>query len=353
MKKQKIGIIGLGYMGLHHLKIFDDMNKSGFLKNTTVDLICDPNSESLQEIAKTYNIKRTTTDPFKVTTDDKINTVIIASPTKYHYEQVKSAVNNKKAIYCEKPLSVNLQQSSELTSIVNKFNIPNQVGLVLRHSPSVFYTKKLLESKLFSKPKMIHYRFDGCTPIGGHYKTLDKISTISNGGGIIKESNVHDFDLLRYLFGDFNVDNSVITRNRNDVDTHLSSNFYFKNDIFANFTSIWHNIIGKNVTRRFEIFCDNGLIIAEDFMHGGIIKYQLKGEKMKTVKLKESQNLYFQEKKIDLKIKQFCSRYSAIANYAFLESLKNNTKCYPSFNEAYTADKIIDKIYNNAKIIKK
>jgi len=315
-------------------------------------MICDPNVEHLEEIAERYNIENYTPNPKKAILDDDVNAVIIASPTKFHKEQVELAIGRNIPIYCEKPLTLTSQESQELADKVNNSNIPNQIGLVLRHSPSINFIKDLLESGEFGKTVLVNYRHDACFPFGGIYRGDWRKDRQISGGGILKEANVHDIDLLMYLFGDYEIEKCEMDGDEQNIETYLRMDLNF-NDFKVFFNTFWHNIPRRGTSRRIEIFCENGFIFADDFMFNGPVTYKLKDQDYKTITRRELFYDYLEKKGIEKKkFKRFRQWYSSLANYAFYLSLKNNEKCEPSFDVGVKADKEVDKIYSKAGLVK-
>lgn len=78
-----IGIIGLSYMGLHHLKIMrkllaDDLVKAHILH------VCDLDEARLNATAEKYGIPRATTTPEALVGDADLDAVVIATPWSTH-----------------------------------------------------------------------------------------------------------------------------------------------------------------------------------------------------------------------------------------------------------------------------
>ena len=79
--------------------------------------------------------------------DEQIDILVIATPTKTHYENVLSALSsNVKAIFCEKPLTFDLGQSIELVKKAKELSKLLVVNYMRRWDKFYAECKELLES---------------------------------------------------------------------------------------------------------------------------------------------------------------------------------------------------------------
>ena len=90
-----IGIIGTGYWGKNHIKIYNSLLK----KEKLIDYlkICDINEERAIEMGKLYNIDYTTNID-DIINDKRITAVVIVTPSSTHYELSKLALENNKDV---------------------------------------------------------------------------------------------------------------------------------------------------------------------------------------------------------------------------------------------------------------
>ena len=93
----KGAVIGLGKMGISHAAIVG--------AHPDVDLIsvCDSSSLVLEAFNK-FSTTKTYSDYKKMIDHVPLDFVIVATPTKYHYEMVKYALDKGLHVFCEKPL---------------------------------------------------------------------------------------------------------------------------------------------------------------------------------------------------------------------------------------------------------
>jgi myo-inositol 2-dehydrogenase/D-chiro-inositol 1-dehydrogenase len=101
-KKLKIGVIGLGRIGQIHLS-----NLLHHIPGAEV-LIASDLSPEAHAFAKNLGIENVTTDAYDVINHPEVEAVIICSPTPFHVPYTVAAANQKKHVFCEKPLDVTL-----------------------------------------------------------------------------------------------------------------------------------------------------------------------------------------------------------------------------------------------------
>jgi 1,5-anhydro-D-fructose reductase (1,5-anhydro-D-mannitol-forming) len=111
----RVAIIGLGIMGKQMLK--NMMEDERFSVVAAYDL--NPGQESeVKMVADAESLLRS----------EDIDLVYIATPPKTHVQYASLALDYKKAVLCEKPLSVNLEDAKALVKKANDSKLPNAVN---------------------------------------------------------------------------------------------------------------------------------------------------------------------------------------------------------------------------------
>jgi len=136
------GIIGLGKMGLSHAAIVNP--------HPDVDLVgvCDTSSIVLEAFRKFSKIRAY--DDYKSMIDnEKLDFVIVASPTKFHYEMVNYALERSIHTFCEKPFSLTLKEGRLLVKKADEKGLVNQVGFHNHFIGTFREMRRLLASRGF------------------------------------------------------------------------------------------------------------------------------------------------------------------------------------------------------------
>ena len=146
-------------------------------------------SKKMSNKFKCVNIK----NPDIAMKDKKVDIIFIATSTSTHLKLITNAVKNKKIVFCEKPLDLNLKKIEKCRNIIKKYNPKIQIGFNRRYDPGHNLLKKnLLKGKIGKLEKIIITSRDPAPPSLNYLKT---------SGGIFKDMMIHDFDLARYYAG--------------------------------------------------------------------------------------------------------------------------------------------------------
>ena len=103
MKKAKIGIIGLGKLGLHHAH-----NIEFKIPNAKIVAGCSINQEEVDYIKNNWDIPFGYLNYMELLKHEELDGIVIASSASVHHEQVIAALEAGFHIWVEKPLSLSL-----------------------------------------------------------------------------------------------------------------------------------------------------------------------------------------------------------------------------------------------------
>ena len=188
MGKNKINIalFGLGRIGQMHAENL--INHPQFYLKYIFDI--DKNlTEKLSKKYKCISIK----NPNIAFRDKNIKSIFIATSTKTHLRFIEEGVKNKKVIFCEKPLDLDLKKINQSKKKLAKLNPKIQMGFNRRYDPAHNSLKeKLIKNKIGKLEKIIITSRDPAPP---------PLSYLKVSGGIFKDMMIHDFDLARYYAG--------------------------------------------------------------------------------------------------------------------------------------------------------
>ena len=73
----------------------------------------------------------------------------IVTPTLYHYDYAKLAIEKGLHFFIEKPITQNLEQAQEIIQLANSRGIKAQVGHVERYNPAFIATKSFIKNPMF------------------------------------------------------------------------------------------------------------------------------------------------------------------------------------------------------------
>jgi len=126
--------------------------------------------------------------------EEAVTAIVIASSTDTHAELIQRGAASGKAIFCEKPVDLDIVRARACAQAVGKAGVNCMIGFQRRFDPTFAALKARLVSGEIGDPEMlvVTSRDPGPPPI-------DYVST---SGGIFKDMLIHDFDIFRWILDD-------------------------------------------------------------------------------------------------------------------------------------------------------
>ena len=188
----KGAIIGLGKMGLSHAAIIGAQPK--------VDLVavCDTSSLVLDAFKK-FTKTKTYSDYQKMIDAEAPDFVFVATPTKYHYDMVKYALERGINVFCEKPFTLYSSQGKELLEIATRKNLVNQVGFHNNFLGTFRELKRLLQQNTIGE--LVHFTGEAYGPVVTKEKGGTWRSNPKEGGGCLYDYASHVINLIQEVIG--------------------------------------------------------------------------------------------------------------------------------------------------------
>jgi len=183
-----LGLIGAGAIGRVHA---DNIHKS--IKGARLAAVADIDQKAASSVAggaKVYS------DFHEMIRDPSVEGIIVCTPPFLKMEITKEAANAGKAVFCEKPISVTLDDAERMGNLVKQGGIRFQVGYQRRFDPSYLKAKHSMESGELGELLLLReHNRDPPGPILGWSTDPAK------SGGIFLDTTSHDFDAVRWLSG--------------------------------------------------------------------------------------------------------------------------------------------------------
>jgi predicted dehydrogenase len=123
MSKIRVAVIGTGYLGSLHAKIYKQD------PNCSLEAVCDNNSARLQEISTALGV--TGYADFR-SLFGKVDAVSVVVPTKLHFQVARACLQHGIHVLVEKPFTERLSQADALIRVARDKNLILQVGHVER-----------------------------------------------------------------------------------------------------------------------------------------------------------------------------------------------------------------------------
>lgn len=188
----KVAVVGVGKMGLSHLSMLR--------AHPNVELVgvCDSIKYVLDILEKYTGIK-TYTDYETMLAQSGAETVVIATPTATHFPMAEKAIRMGLNVFCEKPLTLSVEQSQQLAALAAEYGVVTQVGYHNRFVGAFTEVKALLEAGAIGK--VSHALAESYGPVVLAPKGNTWRNKRESGGGCLYDYAAHTIDLVNWYMG--------------------------------------------------------------------------------------------------------------------------------------------------------
>jgi predicted dehydrogenase len=136
----RVAVIGYGYWGPNVVRNLHS------LENCEVVSVCDKSAAVLSRARRQYPTIQMTTDFSDILTSPHIDAVAIVTPVWTHFALAKSALENGKHVFLEKPLTSTTEQAEELIELADRKNLKLMVDHTFLFSGPVVKIRQLVDS---------------------------------------------------------------------------------------------------------------------------------------------------------------------------------------------------------------
>jgi predicted dehydrogenase len=216
-----VGVIGYGYWGPNIVRNF---NNPGVSK---VVAICDQRPDALRKVTQTYPNIAITTNSSEITTSPDIDVVAVVTPVWTHFKLAKSALENGKHVFVEKPFTFTSAEAAELVDLAERKNLKIMVDHTFLFTGAVKKIRQLIDDGTLGSL----YYYDS---------TRVNLGLFQHDVNVIWDLAPHDLSIMDYLIQDHPL--GVVAA----AETHLNGlediaflTFYFPHNVIAHVNVNW------------------------------------------------------------------------------------------------------------------
>jgi myo-inositol 2-dehydrogenase/D-chiro-inositol 1-dehydrogenase len=125
--------------------------------------------------------------------DRGVDAVAICSSTETHADLIVAVAQAGKAIFCEKPISLDLAEVDRALAAVDAAGVPFQIGFNRRFDPAHQAVHEAVMRGEVGEPQLVRISSRDPEPPPMDY--------VRGSGGIFLDMTIHDFDMARYVTG--------------------------------------------------------------------------------------------------------------------------------------------------------
>ena len=181
MKKIKWGIIGLGKIAN---KFATDL---ATIANAELYAVASRSQENANTFAKKYNAKIAYSSYEDLAKNTDVDAVYIATPHSFHKAHTILCLQHKKAVLCEKPFAMNLEEVEEMITIAKENNVLLMEALWTYFLPHYQYVLDIFNSKKYGKLLQLEADF-GFKP---EYDLESRLIKKEVGGGSLLDIGIY------------------------------------------------------------------------------------------------------------------------------------------------------------------
>lgn len=252
----RIGVVGLGKMGLSHYAMLR--------ANPDVEVVavCDSFSYLLGILNKYTGVK-TYTDHSRMLQKEDLDAVVISTPTRLHAPMVRDALMSGVSVFCEKPFVLNPAEGEELVQLAQLKGLVSQVGYHNRFVGPFSEVKELLDSKAIGQ--VTHVLAEAYGPVVLRPKGGTWRSKPNEGGGCLYDYAAHPLNLVHWYLGAPNgvggtILNSVFS---GEIDDEVSSTLFYPDGCSVQLSVNWSDESVRKMTTRITLWGTTGRIYVD------------------------------------------------------------------------------------------
>lgn len=255
--KPKLGFIGVGWIGMSRME--------AVVQSKLADVSCVQDMDSELSIqAKNVAPGAQILDPSDdINLMNGVDGVIIATPSAMHADQSIKALNAGKAVFCQKPLGRNLEETLAVVTAAKENDKLLGVDLSYRYTNAMQAIKKVIESGELGEIYAVDLVFHNAYGPDKKWYFDPQLS----GGGCVIDLGVHLVDLALWLLNYptlTSAQSSLFSKGRllenteNEVEDYANAHLVFNDRISVQLACSWNLHAGCDAVIKADFYGTKG-----------------------------------------------------------------------------------------------
>ncbi|MBF9051807.1 inositol 2-dehydrogenase [Roseobacter sp. HKCCD9010] len=182
----RLGILGCGRIGQVHAQSI------GQVPNAELVAVADAMPAAADALASASGAEARAAEDILGAGD--IDAVVIGTPTDTHFDLIQAAAANRKAVFCEKPIDMDVARIRACIDAVEAAGVAFMSGFNRRFDPNFAGLQRRLREGEIGEVEIVTILSRDPSP--------PPISYIESSGGLFRDMMIHDFDMARFLLGE-------------------------------------------------------------------------------------------------------------------------------------------------------
>lgn len=225
MIMMKVGLIGAGFMGGMHSACYQSLADLG----VKITAVADIREDKAKIVAEKFGATIYATGVELIENAD-VDIIDICLPTYLHTMHAVAAMKKGRAVFLEKPVCRNLEETELLLKTEKETKVPIMLGQCIRLWSEYKWLKEAIDNKTYGELLSGTFKRIGSKP------TWDWNNWYSNpeqSGTVALDMHVHDVDFLRYIMGEPDEVTATAARDNEGVIQQIFSTYKYGNTAIA------------------------------------------------------------------------------------------------------------------------
>jgi predicted dehydrogenase len=226
----RVGVIGYGYWGPNIVRNLYNVSEA------QVVAVSDKSIANLERVKKAYPALRVTTDGGELISANDIDAIAVITPVWTHYELARSALQNGKHVFVEKPFTSTSREAEDLIAVAERNNLTIMVDHTFLFTGAVRKIRQLID--------------DGTMGELYYYDSMRvNLGLLQHDVDVLWDLAPHDLSIVDYLIGQ--PAQAVVATGAKHLNGHADVAFmtiYFPNNVIAHINVNWLSPVKLRMT---------------------------------------------------------------------------------------------------------
>ncbi len=182
----RIGIIGVGRIGRMHAELVAHQ-----VPGAALGSVYDAHEPAARGVAAALGVPAAAS--VEEIFDGDLDAVAICSSSDTHVDLLIAAAHAGKAVFCEKPVSLDLAKVDRALGAIDAAGVPFQIGFNRRFDPAHASVREAVVAGAVGDPHLVR--------ISSRDPEPPPLDYVKSSGGLFLDMMIHDFDMARFVTG--------------------------------------------------------------------------------------------------------------------------------------------------------